>query len=193
METFYSLQGEGYHTGKPAFFIRIGGCDVGCYWCDIKESWNADWHPIVTVSSVIKSALKVKAQVAVITGGEPLLYNLSPLTETLKKNHISTHIETSGTEELLGLFDWICLSPKKQNPPKETYYKLANELKVIIQDENDFAWAERNAEKVAKNCKLFLQPEWSAAKTITPVIIEYIKRHTHWTISLQTHKFLRIP
>lgn len=193
MEFFYSLQGEGYHTGKAAFFIRIGGCDVGCYWCDVKESWKASLHPLETVENIVAEALKNNAKSVVITGGEPLIYNLLPLTEALKKNHFSIFIETSGTEEARGIFDWICLSPKRQHPPLPFFFEKANEMKVIIHDEKDFEWAELNASKINNECKLYLQPEWSTAKKMTPLIIDYVKMNTKWSISLQTHKFLKIP
>jgi len=193
MEMFYSLQGEGEHTGKPAFFIRIGGCDVGCYWCDVKESWRAEMHPLVSIEKIISEAKMVTARNIVITGGEPLIYNLELLTEELKKEGFSIFIETSGTETPKGYFDWLCLSPKKQHPPLDYFYQHADELKVIINDHADYIWAEQNALKVMPHCKLFLQPEWSVAKKMTPDIIEYIKKNPHWTISLQTHKFLKIP
>jgi len=193
MEMFYSLQGEGYHTGKPAFFIRIGGCDVGCSWCDVKESWKASIHPLLSINDILNEAMKTKATAVVITGGEPYKYNLSELTKSLKENNFTIFVETSGTVKLSGLIDWICLSPKKQQNPLPFYYKNADELKVIIHNKSDFEWAEHNALKVNKKCKLYLQPEWSVAPEITPLIIEYIKQNTQWTISLQTHKFLNIP
>jgi len=193
MEMFYSLQGEGYHTGKPAFFIRIGGCDVGCAWCDVKESWKASWHPLVSVKDIVNNALQYQAKAVVITGGEPLMYDLTKLTQSFKEKEYKLFIETSGTETPKGIFDWICLSPKKQHAPLDVFYTIAHELKVIIHDESDFKWAEENALKVDKNCKLFLQPEWRKSKLMTPIIIEYVKEHPHWSISLQTHKFLKIP
>ena len=193
MEMFYSLQGEGYHTGKPAYFIRIGGCDVGCYWCDVKESWKSSIHPLLNINEILAQIRKTEATSVVITGGEPYKYNLSELTKSLKENNLTIFVETSGTNEISGLIDWICLSPKKQQNPLPFYLKKAHELKVIIHDESDFDWAEQNALKVNKKCKLYLQPEWSVAPKITPRIIDYIKQHTRWTISLQTHKFLNIP
>jgi len=193
MEMFYSLQGEGYHTGKPAFFIRIGGCDVGCCWCDVKESWKASLHPLLKIDDIISEIKKTPADSIVITGGEPFLYNLEHLTNSLKSNKYIIFIETSGTVEKTGVVDWICLSPKKKHNPLPYYFKKAHELKVIIHDESDFKWAEQNALKVSPKCKLFMQPEWSVAPKITPLIIEYIKQNTKWTISLQTHKLLNIP
>lgn len=193
METFYSLQGEGYHTGEAAFFIRIGGCDIGCRWCDVKESWNPDIHPLVNISDIIHQAVKVTARVAVITGGEPLMYNLDPLCELLHQHHFKTHLETSGAYPLSGKWDWICLSPKKNNPPRNEILQLANELKVIIFNESDIAWAETYAKLVSPSCKLYLQPEWSRYKYITPYIISYIQNHPVWKISLQAHKFMNIP
>ncbi len=193
MEMFYSLQGEGYHTGKPAFFIRIGGCDVGCFWCDVKESWKASLHPLLSIEEIVKQVKMTSADAVVITGGEPFLYNLNLLTKALKKNKYTIFIETSGTAEITGIIDWICLSPKKNHQPLPYFFEKANELKVIIHDKSDFEWAEQNALKVNGKCKLYLQPEWSVAKKMTPLIIDYIKKNTKWTISLQTHKFLNIP
>ncbi len=193
METFYSLQGEGYHTGKPSFFMRIGGCDVGCYWCDVKESWNAELHPVVHIDTVVQKAVESQASTVVITGGEPLTYNLEPLTQKLKENNFNVHIETSGTEPLKGFFDWICLSPKKHQNPLPQFYEKADELKIIIHQKSDFDWAELNKNRVKNECKLFLQPEWSVAHDITKDIISYIKKNTEWTLSLQTHKQIGIP
>jgi len=193
MEMFYSLQGEGFHTGKPAFFIRIGGCDVGCFWCDVKESWRADWHPVMSVDKIIEEALKTPANAIVITGGEPLIYELSHLTKAFRALNFSIFLETSGTEPLRGEFSWICLSPKQQHKPLDIFYSKADELKVIIHQESDFEWAEANAELVKSSCQLFLQPEWRASKKMLPLIISYIKNNTKWRISLQTHKYLRIP
>ena len=193
MEMFHSLQGEGYHTGKPAFFIRIGGCDVGCYWCDVKESWKASLHPLYSIEKMLSEIKKTAADSIVITGGEPYQYNLELLTKSLKENKYTIFIETSGTAEITGAVDWICLSPKKKQSPLSYYFEKAHELKIIIHDESDFEWAEQNALKVNVHCKLYLQPEWSVAKKMTPLIIDYIKLNTKWTISLQTHKFLNIP
>jgi len=193
MEMFHSLQGEGYHTGKAAFFIRVGGCDVGCSWCDVKESWQAALHPLWHVEDIVKDVLALGARAVVITGGEPYLYNLSLLTEQLKGKGITIFIETAGTEPMSGQGDWICLSPKKNHDPLPYFPEHAHELKVIIQEATDFEWAEKNAALVNKNALLYLQPEWSVKDTITPLIIDYVKQNPHWTLSLQTHKYLNIP
>jgi 7-carboxy-7-deazaguanine synthase len=193
VEDFYSIQGEGYHMGKPAYFIRIGGCDIGCSWCDTKFSWDPSIHPIVLVDSVIKNLISCKAVAAVITGGEPLMYNLDYLSLQLKNKGIETFLETSGAFRLSGKWDWICLSPKRKQSPLDEIYNLANELKVIIAKPEDIEWAEINASLVKSSCKLFLQPEWSAFNRILPLIIEYIKANPSWSISLQAHKFMHIP
>jgi len=193
VEQFYSVQGEGFHTGKPAYFIRIGGCDIGCQWCDSKVTWNPDVHPLVEVDDIVDEVLQTPAQSIVVTGGEPSLYNMNPLCEALKKHQIKTFLETAGTNQLTGQWDWICLSPKKQTPPLSVYYDKADELKVIIYEEDDLNWAEEVSEKVNKNCYLFLQPEWSQYKKMIPSIVEYVKAHPMWNISLQAHKFMRIP
>lgn len=193
MEQFYTIQGEGFHTGKAAYFIRIGGCDVGCHWCDVKESWDASVHPLTTVESLIESVKSYKAQSVVITGGEPLIYNLEALTTALKKEGIATFIETSGAYKLSGKWDWICLSPKKTMPPLPEVYQQASELKIIVYNQHDFVWAEEQATKVSQNCHLFLQPEWSKSTLVLNDIIEYVKTHPRWMISLQTHKFMHIP
>lgn len=193
MEEFYSLQGEGFHTGKAAYFIRIGGCDVGCSWCDVKESWNAELYQLVSTEQVIKNAVACKADAAVITGGEPLNYNLEYLCSGLKKNKVKIFLETSGTQAISGHWDWICLSPKKNSFILEDFYTKADELKVIIQDTSDFSWAEENAGKMKHNSHLFLQPEWSKRKEIIPVIVDYIMNNPKWRISLQSHKYMNIP
>ncbi len=193
MEEFYSLQGEGYHTGKAAYFIRLGGCDVGCYWCDSKESWNPDIYPPVSTDKILKNIIVCPAKSVIVTGGEPLLYNLDYLCSQLKRHNIQTFLETSGSYSLSGKWDWICLSPKQSTPPVEELYFMANELKIIITNENDFEWAEENANKVSQSCILFLQPEWSNRKLITPLITDYILKNPKWIISIQTHKFLGIP
>ncbi|MBL1408784.1 7-carboxy-7-deazaguanine synthase QueE [Sphingobacterium faecale] len=193
MEEFYTIQGEGFHTGKAAYFIRLGGCDVGCHWCDVKESWDADLHPLTDAETIVENAKKHPAKTVVITGGEPLIYNLDYLTTRLKEEGIKTFIETSGAYPLSGVWDWICLSPKKFKSPKIDVLEAAGELKVIVFNKSDFKWAEEHASKVGPNCKLYLQPEWSKANEITPLIIEYVKDNPHWDISLQTHKFLNIP
>jgi organic radical activating enzyme len=193
MEDFYTIQGEGFNTGKPAYFIRLGGCDMGCWWCDVKESWDAAFHPLILTDEIITRASGVPAKAVVVTGGEPVLYNLDYLCNELKKRGISTFLETAGVRKLTGQWDWICLSPKKGSIPILEYFKVAGELKVIIHNESDLRWAELNAEKVHRDCQLFLQPEWSNHNQILPVIVDYIKEHPRWKISLQAHKFMNIP
>jgi 7-carboxy-7-deazaguanine synthase len=193
MEEFYTLQGEGFHTGKAAYFLRIGGCDVGCYWCDTKESWNAALYPPVPVEDIVQKITAMKIGAVVVTGGEPLLYNLSVLTAELKKAGIRTFVETSGSRPVSGDWDWICLSPKRKFPPVNELYSLASELKMIIAGEEDFTWAEINAGFVNARCHLFLQPEWSVREKMIPQIIRYIKEYPKWGLSLQTHKYLGIP
>ncbi len=193
MEDFYTVQGEGYNTGKAAYFIRLGGCDMGCWWCDVKESWDATLHPITPTDQIIQRALQVPARAVVVTGGEPVLYNLDYLCEELKKHGVATFLETAGVRKLTGKWDWICLSPKKNSIPLLEYFRMAHELKVIIHNESDLRWAELNAEKVHENCHLFLQPEWSKYNQILPVIVDYVKEHPEWKISLQAHKFMNIP
>lgn len=193
MEEFYSIQGEGFNTGKAAYFIRVGGCDVGCHWCDVKESWNPELHPLTNIHQIINNITAIKAKAIVITGGEPLLYNLNFITNELKKNGVEVFLETSGAHKSSGNWDWYCLSPKKNMPPLSDAYLLANELKVIVHNKNDFDWAEQHAAKVNANCRLYLQPEWSNQKKMLPLMIDYVKKNTQWCISLQTHKFMRIP
>lgn len=193
MEEFYTIQGEGYNTGMASYFIRIGGCDIGCHWCDVKESWNANLHPLTFADAVVKNAIDSKTNTVVITGGEPLIYNLSYLTEQLRKNNIKTFIETSGAYPISGVWDWICLSPKKTMAPQLECYKVANELKVIIYNKHDFIWAEEQATQVNSGAHLFLQPEWSKINELLPQIIDYVKSNTKWRISLQTHKYMNIP
>ena len=193
MEAFYTIQGEGYHSGKSAFFLRIGGCDVGCHWCDVKESWNADLHPPTEIQKMIDQILAYPAKTVVVTGGEPLMWNMQPLTDSLHNKGMSVHIETSGAYPLSGDFDWICLSPKKNNPPKEAIIPKANELKVIIHNRNDFKWAEQFASQYSSDCKLYLQPEWSKAKEMMPEIVDYVMNNPKWNISLQSHKYMNIP
>ena len=192
MEEFYTIQGEGFHTGKAAYFIRIGGCDVGCHWCDVKESWNAELHPATETLSIVENAKKY-ANTVVITGGEPLMWHLDFLTNELQKNKIKTHIETSGAYPLSGKWNWICLSPKKTKLPLQDIYKVADELKIIINNMHDFKFAEEQANKVKDTCELFLQPEWSKREKMTPKIIDYVMKNPKWKISLQTHKYLNIP
>ncbi|WP_026898423.1 7-carboxy-7-deazaguanine synthase QueE [Daejeonella oryzae] len=193
MEEFYTIQGEGFHSGKAAYFIRLGGCDVGCHWCDVKESWDAELHPLTSADQIIENAGMYPGKAVVITGGEPLIYNLDYLTKGLQQRGIKTFIETSGAYPLSGSWDWICLSPKKFKGPKAEVAQVAGELKVIIFNKSDFAWAEENSKLVSEDCKLYLQPEWSKADIITPLIIDYVKNNPRWEISLQTHKYLNIP
>ncbi|HRP16536.1 MAG TPA: 7-carboxy-7-deazaguanine synthase QueE [Ginsengibacter sp.] len=193
MEQFYTIQGEGYHQGKAAYFIRLGGCDVGCVWCDVKESWDAAAHPHIQIEDIVKVAQATPARLAVITGGEPTLYDLNELTTQLKAAGFQTNIETSGAHELTGHFDWVCLSPKKFKPPVERVLKQADELKIIVFNKSDFKWAESFAAKVRKDCMLFLQPEWSKAEKMTPLIVDYIKANPQWQLSLQIHKYIHVP
>ena len=193
MEAFYTVQGEGHYSGTPAFFLRIGGCDVGCHWCDVKESWDANLHPPTHIDDMLTNVQSTPAKTVVITGGEPLMWDMGPLTELLNKNGISVHIETSGAYPLSGRFDWICLSPKKNSPPQKAIIPLADELKVIVHNLNDFKWAEEFSEQCHNNCKLFLQPEWSKEKEMMPKIIDYVMNNPEWNISLQTHKYMGIP
>jgi 7-carboxy-7-deazaguanine synthase len=193
MEAFYTLQGEGFHQGKAAYFIRLAGCDVGCVWCDVKESWNEDLYPLQTIDDIVSKAIENPARLAVITGGEPTLYNLEMLTSALQKEGFQTNIETSGSSPLTGTWDWICLSPKKYKPPLPAILKKANELKIIIFNKSDFEWAEKYAAEVSANCKLYLQPEWSRSEQVTPLIVEYILAHPQWQFSLQMHKYIHVP
>jgi len=193
MESFYTIQGEGFHQGMAAWFIRLGGCDVGCVWCDVKDSWDADKHPKWTVEEITEQLSEISAEMVVITGGEPLMYDLSELTETIKSRGFSVHVETSGAHPLSGSWDWICLSPKKFKDAREEFYEVADELKVVIFNKSDFEWAEKYAALVTNNCKLYLQPEWDKADEMTPLIIEYVKNNPKWGISLQIHKYLNVP
>ena len=193
VEEFYTIQGEGYHTGKAAYFIRIGGCDVGCSWCDTKFSWNPSLHPVVPAEQIVEHVIAQPAAAVVVTGGEPLMVNMDYLTGMLKSEGIETFLETSGAYPLSGTWDWICLSPKRNAPPVEELYKRAHELKVIIASEEDLDWAIENGERVGTGCKLYLQPEWSQREAILPVIIEFAKENPQWMISLQSHKYMRIP
>jgi len=193
VEEFFSLQGEGYHTGKAAYFIRLGGCDVGCSWCDSRFSWNPDIHPMVDTDTIIERVVNSGTDSVVVTGGEPLMWDLDYLCRGLKKKNICTFIETSGAYQLSGEWDWICLSPKRNMPPVDEICKMADELKVIIQEKSDFEWAEKYRGKVNNKCRLFLQPEWSRFETIIPEIVEYVKRNPSWRISLQVHKYMHIP
>lgn len=193
VEDFYTIQGEGYHAGKPAYFIRLGGCDVGCRWCDARFTWNARLYLPTPVTEIVERAAALPAQAIVITGGEPTLYPLEPLTAALKAQGLEIFIETSGTHPLTGAIDWVCLSPKRQQPPRVELLTRADELKVIIETESDLAWAEENAARVSTHCRLYLQPEWSRRKEMVPVLVEYAKADPRWNISLQTHKFMHIP
>lgn len=192
MEEFYTIQGEGFHKGTAAYFIRVGGCDVGCHWCDVKESWNAELHPPTAIDQIVDNAAKYSKTI-VVTGGEPLMWNMEPLTVALKERGLQIHIETSGAYSLTGQWDWICLSPKKNKLPTNEIYPLANELKVIVYNKDDFRFAEEQASKVSKNCILYLQPEWSNREKMTPFIVDYIMQNPRWRVSLQTHKYLNIP
>jgi organic radical activating enzyme len=193
MEAFYTLQGEGYHQGRAAYFIRLGGCDVGCVWCDVKDSWDAEKHPKLSIESIVAEACKYPGRLAVITGGEPLLHNLDELTKALQDKGFETNIETSGSSVMSGNWDWICLSPKKFKAPVPANLTLAHELKVVVFNKHDFEWAELHAAQVNANCKLYLQPEWDKAAEITPLIVDYIKAHPQWELSLQTHKYINVP
>ncbi|HLS11491.1 MAG TPA: 7-carboxy-7-deazaguanine synthase QueE [Flavobacteriaceae bacterium] len=192
MEAFYTIQGEGMYQGVAAYFIRLGGCDVGCHWCDVKESWNADEHPVHTVNKLV-SAVPTHVEMVVITGGEPLTWNMDKLTKALHEKGKRVHIETSGAYKVTGQWDWFCLSPKKRKLPTEKSYALANELKVIIYNKNDFVFAEEQAAKVGPDCMLLMQPEWSKRDVMTPLIVDYVKKNTKWRISLQTHKYIDVP
>ena len=193
MEHFYTLQGEGFHQGRAAYFIRLGGCDVGCVWCDVKDSWDATKHPQLNIDDLVLHVEKTTAAIVVITGGEPLMHNLDELTDKLHAAGLSTHIETSGAHPLSGNWDWICLSPKKFKAPLADILPLANELKIVVFNESDFAWAEKYAALVSPACKLYLQPEWDKASTVTPLLIEYIKKNPQWELSLQIHKYINVP
>ena len=200
MESFYTLQGEGFHQGRAAYFIRLGGCDVGCVWCDVKESWDASRHPLRTISEITEeikvnssSRLEGAGRIVVITGGEPLLHNLDELTRQLRRKGYQVHLETSGSSPISGHWDWICLSPKKFKLPLPEIVPLAHELKVVIYNKSDFEWAERFARRVNRDCKLYLQPEWNRSTKMNPLIIEYIKSNPKWEFSLQLHKYINVP
>jgi 7-carboxy-7-deazaguanine synthase len=193
MEAFYTLQGEGFHQGRAAYFIRLGGCDVGCVWCDVKDSWDAEKHPKKTITEIVSEATSFPGRLAVITGGEPLLHNLTALTYALHAAGFETNIETSGSSPLTGNWNWICLSPKKFKAPVPEIVPLAHELKVVVFNKHDFDWAETYAAQVNSHCKLYLQPEWDKRDAITPLIIDYIMAHPQWELSLQTHKYINVP
>jgi organic radical activating enzyme len=192
MEEFYTIQGEGFHKGTAAYFVRIGGCDVGCHWCDVKESWNAETHPPTEINKIVTNASNYSDTI-VITGGEPLMWDMNPLTTALKEKNLKTHIETSGAYKFTGVWDWICLSPKKNKLPVGVIYEKAHELKVIVYNKHDLIFAEEQAKKVNSNCILYLQPEWSVREKVTPLIVDYVMQNPKWKVSLQTHKYLNIP
>ena len=193
MEHFYTLQGEGFFTGQAAYFVRLGGCDVGCIWCDVKESWDANAHPVATIEEISGWITGADAKITVITGGEPAMHDLTPLCEALRSKGIRAHIETSGSHPLRGKLDWVTLSPKKFKAPLKESLLAADELKVVVYNKSDFQWAEQHAAQVTADCRLYLQPEWSKRDAMTPLIIEYIKQHPRWQLSLQTHKYINIP
>lgn len=193
MEHFYTIQGEGYYQGRAAYFIRLGGCDVGCVWCDVKESWDASKHHLLKIEDLVAAVKKTPAEIVVITGGEPLMHNLDALTHQLQQAGLKTNIETSGSHPLSGMWDWICLSPKKFKAPLEPILQVANELKVIIYHKSDFEWAEKYAALVSPHCKLYLQPEWDKAAEMTPAIINFILKNPQWELSLQIHKYINVP
>ncbi len=193
MEAFYTIQGEGRFTGHPAYFIRLGGCDVGCVWCDVKDSWEAGKWPVLPFEKIVEDALAYPGRLVVVTGGEPLMYNLDPLTKLLKEKGFTTNIETSGAHPYSGDFDWVCFSPKKFKAPHDSIYKVADELKVVVYNKSDFSFAETHANLVSTSCELRLQPEWSKSEKALPEILNYVKNSPKWKISLQTHKFMNIP
>jgi organic radical activating enzyme len=193
MEAFYTIQGEGYFSGKAAYFLRIGGCDVGCHWCDVKESWDADLHPPTTINDILKGIAEYPIDTVVITGGEPLMWKLDKLTTALKNKGLKIHLETSGAYSYSGDFDWVCVSPKKMQKPLNTIKPITNELKVIVNNKHDFIWAEEQREGLSSDCKLYLQAEWSKREKLIPMIIDFVKENKDWTISLQSHKYMNIP
>ncbi|MFY0601690.1 MAG: 7-carboxy-7-deazaguanine synthase QueE [Cyclobacteriaceae bacterium] len=193
MESFFTVQGEGSHSGRAAYFIRIGGCDVGCVWCDVKESWEAENHPTIIIENIVSNAKASGAEIVVVTGGEPFMYDLSNLTKALKSNGLKTHVETAGVYPLTGEWDWICFSPKKFKAPLEEYYNKSDELKVIVFNKSDLNWAQQHADRCLSSASLFLQPEWEKKEAMMPLIVDYVKENPKWRISLQTHKYLNIP
>jgi organic radical activating enzyme len=193
MEQFYTIQGEGFHQGRAAYFIRLAGCDVGCVWCDVKESWDKDKHPLTDIEDIVKDVASTPAPIVVITGGEPFMYDLGPLINELHTKGLSVHIETSGAYPISGTPDWICVSPKKFKAPLAEVMPFANELKVVIFNKSDFAWAEKYEAMVSPTCKLYLQPEWGRSEEMTPLIIDFIKQHPQWEFSLQIHKYIQVP
>ena len=193
MEIFYSIQGEGKHSGMPAVFVRLGGCDVGCVWCDVKESWNEEDHPFLSNQEIIEEVQKHNCKNVIVTGGEPLMYDMTELTSAMHREGFKIHLETSGVYPVTGEWDWVCFSPKKFQQPHESIFAKADELKPIIFNKSDFAFAEENRKGLSEECYLCLQPEWSKAEKFMPDIIRYVKNHPEWNISLQTHKYLDIP
>lgn len=193
MESFYTIQGEGHFQGHAAYFIRLGGCDVGCVWCDVKESWPLDTHPKVSIQQLIHDVQQTPCKIVVITGGEPLMHDLNPLTKALQNAGYRTHIETSGVGEITGSWDWVCFSPKKFKDPNPAIYPLVNELKIVVFNKSDFKWAETFVKDMPTNCRLLLQPEWSKKDIINPLIVDFVKQNPQWNISIQTHKYLQIP
>ncbi len=193
MESFYTIQGEGFHAGRAAYFIRLGGCDVGCVWCDVKESWDASKHPQMAIDQLVLEAKVEQGRLAVITGGEPLMHDLTQLTKALQDQGFETNIETSGAHPLSGTWNWICLSPKKFKAPLPEIFVQANELKVVIFNKHDFAWAEENASKLSPNCKLYMQPEWDKREEMMPLMIAYVKANPQWQICVQMHKYINVP
>ncbi|MBK7692250.1 MAG: 7-carboxy-7-deazaguanine synthase QueE [Bacteroidetes bacterium] len=192
METFYSIQGEGFYQGHAAFFIRLAGCDVGCVWCDVKESWDAEKHEMRSIDSLLEEVQKTNAEIVIITGGEPLMYDCGPLTEALQQAGYKTHLETSAAYPLSGKWDWICVSPKKFKAPLIEVLAKANELKVVVFNQSDFEWALHHSKKVSENCILFLQPEWSKEKELLPKMTEFIQQHRQWKLSLQIRKYMGV-
>ncbi|MDG1252952.1 MAG: 7-carboxy-7-deazaguanine synthase QueE [Schleiferiaceae bacterium] len=192
MEAFRTVQGEGAHTGRPSFFFRIGGCDVGCHWCDVKESWDAGKHPVTPIDAMV-AMLRKEDEITVITGGEPLMWNMTPLTAKLKSAKKRVHLETSGAYPLTGAWDWICLSPKKTKAPRPEWYEVAHELKVIVYNQDDLRWAQEHASKCSDQCILYLQPEWSRRDKTLPMIIDFLELNPQWRLSLQTHKYIGMP
>lgn len=193
METFYSIQGEAFHTGKAAWFVRLSGCDVGCHWCDVKESWDVENSTWFTATNIAENIKNSGAPIAIITGGEPTMYNLESLTSAIQKLNIKTHLETSGVHEITGDWDWICFSPKKFKKPLPEIYKVADEIKIIVSNKHDLKWAEEHAIQLNSNCKLFLQPEWGKRDSLIPIILNYIRENPQWSLSLQTHKYIGVP
>lgn len=192
MEYFYSIQGEGVFVGQPSFFIRMGGCDVGCVWCDVKDSWDADKHPKISIDSLLEEAIKYPSRLVIITGGEPAMYDLTELTKKFKEAGYRVHIETSGAYPLVGEFDWITFSPKKFKKPLEDVAKMANELKIVVFNKSDIKWAEEHQKLVSSDCKLFLQPEWDKRNISEKIVFNYVLTNPNWFVSLQTHKYLGV-